>query len=506
MRIDRLESDQLEGLPPSRWVPLLRYALHNGAPPLERRIFVNRNLRMETIRHIGFDLDWTLADYERLPLEQLTFDLAVDRLIERYHYPEAIRQVELRADFPSRGLMIDKEAGTVLRMNRHRYVGRAYLGREQLEPAELARLYRHEPLRPSSNRFYHVDSLFELPEVNLFAEVVELCRRGQIPGPPAFTKIFADVRAAIDWVHGEGPLKSQILADIPRYLQRRSEVTLALDRLALGDRRLILLTNSEWRYVDAISSYLLDSELASGRSWLDLFDLVIVGARKPSFFRHEQPFVRLSSRGEPGGECDTPTWGGIYRGGSLQGLMRLLDVPGEQVLYIGDHIYGDIVTSKMESTWRTALIVTELEEELLKRAGLTTDLEELTALKVKLVRLGQRMDQLHDVLTLAKRLSGRGSDLSAETFRAIRRDFKDLARSHRSLRNQVSTRSTRVEETYNRYWGSLFKQASSKTLFGSQLESFACLYTSRVENFAFYGTNHYFRVLEDPLMHEAEPG
>ncbi|MGB7490196.1 MAG: 5'-nucleotidase domain-containing protein, partial [Thermoanaerobaculia bacterium] len=34
-----------------------------GEPPPERQIFVNRTLRMESIQFVGFDLDWTLADY-----------------------------------------------------------------------------------------------------------------------------------------------------------------------------------------------------------------------------------------------------------------------------------------------------------------------------------------------------------------------------------------------------------------------------------------------------------
>jgi hypothetical protein len=34
------------------------------------------------------------------------------------------------------------------------------------------------------------------------------------------------------------------------------------------------------------------------------------------------------------------------------------------VLYVGDHIYGDIVKSKKDIGWRTMLVVPELEVEL----------------------------------------------------------------------------------------------------------------------------------------------
>ena len=35
-----------------------------------------------------------------------------------------------------------------------------------------------------------------------------------------------------------------------------------------------------------------------------------------------------------------------------------------QVLYVGDHIYGDILRSKKTLGWRTMLVVPELETEL----------------------------------------------------------------------------------------------------------------------------------------------
>ena len=35
------------------------------APRLARQIFVNRNLRMDTIKAIGFDMDYTLAIYKK---------------------------------------------------------------------------------------------------------------------------------------------------------------------------------------------------------------------------------------------------------------------------------------------------------------------------------------------------------------------------------------------------------------------------------------------------------
>ena len=76
-------------------------------------------------------------------------------------------------------------------MSRHRYVNLAYHGRQRLDRVELKRLYRYEPIRPSSERFYHLDSLFELPEANLYAELVDMAsNQGGQSDLPSTWQIF----------------------------------------------------------------------------------------------------------------------------------------------------------------------------------------------------------------------------------------------------------------------------------------------------------------------------
>ncbi len=492
-----------QGVTESHWSTLLHHALRFGHPPPQRRVYVNRTLRLEKIEHVGFDLDWTLADYNREPLDQLTFELAIDQLIER-GYPEELREAEFRPDFPRRGLLVDKKFGIVLRMNRHRYVGQAYLGRRRLGRRDTIRLYRQEPINPSSDRFYHVDSLFELPETNLYAELIELNERRPSLGLPNSKQMFTDTRNVIDWLHSEGPLKKRIVESIGTYLRRDTELGLALLRLAVAGRKIILITNSDWWYADQLCSFLFDNLLPGLDSWRQLFDLVVVDSRKPVFFRRGQPFTRLNGDGERLEETDVPDWGGVYSGGSLDGLMRLLDCPGEKVLYVGDHIYGDIVSSKLESTWRTALIVSELEDELQQSNDMAFELGRLSELRHRLADMGHQMDRLHDVVTLYRRLIHEGPERREGVQEAIHGLFSDMKDHHRNLRLRVSRLSQRISDRYNPYWGSFFKQGSSKTLFAAQLENYSCLFTSRVSNFGFYGTNHYFRVIEDSMMHEGQ--
>lgn len=503
---DLIDEKSLAELQGSIASELLRHAVGSNPPGYSRQIFANRTLRMERIRTIGFDLDWTLADYDHEAMTHLAFELTLQRLVERFEYPRHVLDCSYRSHFSRRGLMLDTETGMVLKMDRHRYVGRAFHGRSALSREERARLYRSEPIQPASSRFYFVDTLFELPEVNIFSELVELKRQRPDDGSlPAYPELFKHIRAAIDSIHADGTLKAQILSALPRYLPRDPLLPLALQRMAMNGRRLVLITNSEWFYTDGLCSHLFNNSLPGIDHWRDLFALVVVQSGKPGFFRKQRPFIRLDDQGNQHEEVEVPAWGGVYAGGSREGLMRLLESPGEQVLYVGDHIYGDILSSKLTSTWRTALVVKEMEAELETRQSLVSQLRHTEVLRYELAAFGQRMDALRDVLALYHELAQNGGSPKHPRSLQRTRDYLEAMRSeHKVMRQHVRRLQGRISTAINRYWGSLFKQGNNKSLFGSQVDDFACVYTSRVSNFAFYGSDQYYRVPSDAMMHEAD--
>lgn len=43
---------------------------------------------------------------------------------------------------------------------------------------------------------------------------------------------------------------------------------------------------------------------------------------------------------------------------------KSLGVHGDEILYVGDHIFTDVSQSKVHLRWRTALICRELEDEV----------------------------------------------------------------------------------------------------------------------------------------------
>ena len=71
-------------------------ALDRAVPRVEparsRRIFVNRNLRLDDVDIIGFDMDYTLARYRQDRLEALSLTATVDKLVAQ-GWPELLREV-----------------------------------------------------------------------------------------------------------------------------------------------------------------------------------------------------------------------------------------------------------------------------------------------------------------------------------------------------------------------------------------------------------------------------
>ena len=66
------------------------------ASPLDvrRRVFCNRSLNMKSIRAVGFDMDYTLAQYKPESFEALAYRLTVDKLVSVFGYPALIKEFE----------------------------------------------------------------------------------------------------------------------------------------------------------------------------------------------------------------------------------------------------------------------------------------------------------------------------------------------------------------------------------------------------------------------------
>ncbi|MGH7293485.1 MAG: HAD-IG family 5'-nucleotidase, partial [Polyangiaceae bacterium] len=343
-------------------LPIDEFLARAPAPgiPRPRRIFCNRNLRMSNIAWVGFDMDYTLAIYNQREMDELSIKATIEKLVAR-GYPEFVRSMPYSTDFPVRGLLIDKRFGNILKMNRYKFVTKGYHGLRELERDELRQLYHAKKIRPATPRYHWIDTLYALSEAAVYAALVESMEKRGLHID--YAKAFTDIRESIDEAHRDGTILDAVSSDFPRLVSRDHDLAPTLHKLRSSGKKIFVLTNSRWAYTDRMMTYLLDGEMAEYPHWRNYFDVVIVAATKPAFFQERRPLMERD--GDKLSPAEFPLERGkIYEGGNLQDLERALGVSGDQVLYVGDHIYGDILRSKKESAWRTAMIIQELEGEV----------------------------------------------------------------------------------------------------------------------------------------------
>jgi hypothetical protein len=83
-------------------LPVLRSLSNND-------VFCNRELKLRGIRAIGFDMDYTLAQYKQPAFDRLAFDGAKAKLVEKLGYPEEVLNFDYDHTKWTRGLIIDTQ-------------------------------------------------------------------------------------------------------------------------------------------------------------------------------------------------------------------------------------------------------------------------------------------------------------------------------------------------------------------------------------------------------------
>jgi HAD superfamily 5'-nucleotidase-like hydrolase len=485
---------------------LLTHPEHQGLELAKsRQIYTNRSLKMDEIAVVGFDMDYTLAVYSMRQIEELAFHMTLERLVQKRGYPADLTGLKYDHEFVIRGLVVDKDFGNIFKMDRHNHVGRCYHGRRQLLLDERRALYQtNEKIRLSLPRFAWIDTLFSLPEACLYAEIIEaLEARG---GKVDYHKLYDDTRESIDEVHRDGSLKSELRKDLGRFIKPDPELAPALHKLRSGGKKLFVLTNSLWDYTDGVMKFLLDGRLPEYPSWRNYFDYLVVGAQKPAFFAEHRPFVELNEAGAVARpQAETLDRGKIYESGNLFDFERMTGFGGDRVLYVGDHIYGDIIRNRKASQWRTCFVVQELEREIDYIEEHSADVQRLNELDALRARLDDMINHHKLLLNSLDRKLERGGPLPADLESRRLREKQDLEKLRRAFKATLAEGAA-LESTFengaNAYWGLVFKEGNENSRFGEQVEDYADLYTSRVSNFLYYSPMQVFRSPRATMPHE----
>lgn len=467
-------------------------------PPLARGIFCNRTLNLRSVRAIGYDMDYTLIHYRVEAWERRAYEYLRQKLKDR-GWPVADLQFDPGEMI--RGLIVDTELGNVVKANRFGYVKRAAHGTRLLSFDQQREAYARTVVDLEERRYVFLNTLFTLSEACMYAQLVDLLDQRCLPDVLGYADLYRVVRSSLDEAHLEGELKGEILADPARFVEPDPEAPLALLDQRRAGKKLLLITNSDWLYTRALMSFAFDRFLPKGGTWRDLFDLIVVSARKPEFFGGSSPVFEVvddSGLLRPALRLNAP---GVYLGGNAALIEDQLGVSGDQILYVGDHLYSDVHVSKNLVHWRTALILRELEEELAALDGFRPQQEQLGLLMQQKEALEFELAQIR--LQIQRRRAGYGPAPTASA-ENLEKHANELRARLAQLDERIAPLAEIAATLANPRWGLLMRTGNDKSYLARQVERYADIYTSRVSNFLFQTPFVYLRSPRGSLPHDPD--
>ncbi|MBV2168742.1 MAG: HAD-IG family 5'-nucleotidase, partial [Bdellovibrio sp.] len=180
---------------------------------------------------------------------------------------------------------------------------------------------------------------------------------------------------------------------------------------------------------------------------------------------------------------------GIYQGGNAKKFTADLDLAGDDILYIGDHIYGDILRLKKDCNWRTAMVIEELDEEV-------NNNKKAEPLNQEIEVLMKKKEPLEDELTeLMTRKIEKAANVSEQQIETLQKTISEIDA-------QISQLIKKQQSMYNSNWGQLMRAGNEESYFAYQLDRYACVYMEKLGDLLDLSPRTYFRAPRRPLAHE----
>jgi hypothetical protein len=206
-----------------------------------------------------------------------------------------------------------------------------------------------------------------------------------------------------------------------------------------------------------------------------------------------QKFLRVNPADGTMTNVDGTLTPGIYQGGCASIFTSSLDLDGDDILYIGDHIYGDILRLKKDCNWRTAMVIEDLADEIKKY-------KEVAPLQRQINELMQEKQPLEDenVRLVSEGIESGGNKNEARIL--------ELQTKSATLDKKISELIRKHQNHFNKYWGEVMRAGNEESYFAHQTERFACIYMAKLGDLLEYSPRSYFRAPRRPMAHEIQAG
>jgi hypothetical protein len=180
---------------------------------------------------------------------------------------------------------------------------------------------------------------------------------------------------------------------------------------------------------------------------------------------------------------------GIYQAGYADKFTKDLSIQGDDILYIGDHIYGDILRLKKDCNWRTALVIEELGQEIESYKKAQPSSAEIQTL---MERKEPFEKALVDIISTKVET---GKEADEEKVLALQGQITDIDK-------QISGLIKKQQAFFNPHWGEIMRAGNEESYFANQVDRFACIYMAKLSDLFELSPRTYFRASRRPLAHE----
>ncbi|MCM0604617.1 MAG: HAD-IG family 5'-nucleotidase [Xanthomonadaceae bacterium] len=450
-------------------------------------IFSNRTLDLKRIKAIGFDMDYTIVRYHSEQSEQMTYKEVLKKLVLQKGYPKAIENLKFDYKRAIKGLVIDRKNGNLLKLSLYGKIKMAFHGTKPLEYKAQLKTYQGMYVDLNDPNYEVVDTSFSIAYGVLFAQLVDIKDSKKTIKLPAYEVMESDILEMVDLSHRDGSLKRKIAENIEKYIIQDPECVQVLERLRSDGKILMLITNSDFYYTKLLMEHTINPFLKKYKHWTELFNFTITSSSKPRFFTDKLSFLKVDPKTGLMSNFDGKLTEGVYQGGSAKNLQTALGLTGEDILYLGDHIYGDIVTLKKACNWRTALVIEELDKEIecIKKSQKTQEI--LDFMMEEKSKLEDALDEIN---------------LKTKIEKKDKEQIGQLITKIETLNARVSAHIQKFKKYFNPHWGEIMRAGNEESRYAGQVEKYACIYMAKISDFSQYSSKRYFRPVKRLLPHE----
>lgn len=453
------------------------------------RIFVNRTLNLKRIKYIGFDMDHTLVRYKSENFEALAHRIMIEKLVREKGYPEAILKLDFDYDRAIRGLVIDKAKGNILKLSRYSAIRVSYHGLKPIDYREQSRVYRSVYIDLRDSNYLSIDTSFSIAFAGLFMQLVDMRDKDEATTLPDYAHIAEDLTVVLDRAHRDGSLKEEVRNNLDRFILKDEALVAGLERYKKHGKKLFVVTNSDFNYTKLLLDYTITPFVKEHKGWEDLFEIVVTLAAKPRFFVDSQRFLKIDPKTGHMTNMDKKLEPGIYQGGSAHVFTNDLEAEPDEILYIGDHIYGDVLRLKKDLAWRTALVVEELEEEIKKEREAVPILDKVGKFMEQKLPLEIKVDEL-----ISEQIE-KGINTNDEKIHTLLGEISEIDKSISPLLRQQ-------QQIFNPFWGEVMRTGIEESYFAHLVDRFACVYMCKLGDLMETSPRTYFRSWRRPLAHD----